>query len=93
MLRLIHRSLKVKVQPRARTAVTHASEPAMRIPLPDSRRSGKPCCNGVMNNGRCRMHGGKATGAPKGNRNDVEAWELLKAGAHIRGKVRLLQST
>jgi len=22
-----------------------------------------------MKNGRCRMHGGKSTGAPKGNRN------------------------
>ena len=26
----------------------------------------------AMKNGRCRMHGGKATGAPKGNRN---AWK------------------
>ena len=34
-----------------------------------SRRSGKPCQNGAVNNGRCRMHGGKATGAPKGNNN------------------------
>jgi hypothetical protein len=37
-----------------------------------SRRSGKPCRNGAMKNGRCRMHGGKSTGAPKGNRN---AWK------------------
>jgi hypothetical protein len=37
-----------------------------------SRRSGKPCQNAAMKNGRCRMHGGKATGAPKGNRN---AWK------------------
>lgn len=34
-----------------------------------SRRSGQPCKNGAMKNGRCRMHGGKSTGAPKGNRN------------------------
>lgn len=27
-------------------------------------RSGKPCRNGAMANGRCRMHGGKSTGAP-----------------------------
>lgn len=36
-------------------------------------RSGKPCKNGAMNNGRCRMHGGKSTGAPpekmKSNQN------------------------
>lgn len=27
-------------------------------------RSGKPCKNKAMPNGRCRMHGGKSTGAP-----------------------------
>ena len=36
-------------------------------------RSGKPCKNGAMSNGRCRMHGGKSTGAPpekmSGNQN------------------------
>lgn len=34
-----------------------------------SRRTGKPCRNGAMANGRCRMHGGKSAGAPKGERN------------------------
>ena len=37
-----------------------------------SRRSGKPCQNGQMKNGRCRFHGGKATGASKGNQNAVK---------------------
>lgn len=32
-------------------------------------RAGTPCKNGAMANGRCRMHGGKSTGAPKGNQN------------------------
>ena len=32
-------------------------------------RSGTPCKNNAMANGRCRMHGGKSTGAPKGNQN------------------------
>lgn len=32
-------------------------------------RAGKPCKNGAMENGRCRMHGGKSTGAPKKNQN------------------------
>lgn len=32
-------------------------------------RSGQTCRNRAMQNGRCRMHGGKATGAPTGNRN------------------------
>ena len=30
------------------------------------------CQSPAMANGRCRMHGGKSTGAPKGNRN---AWK------------------
>src|SRR5262245_7016680 len=39
-----------------------------------SRRTGKPCRNGAMKNGRCRMHGGKATGAPRaiGTRGSME---------------------
>jgi hypothetical protein len=35
-------------------------------------RSGSPCQSPAMPNGRCRMHGGKSSGAPKGNRN---AWK------------------
>ncbi|MEC5325221.1 MULTISPECIES: HGGxSTG domain-containing protein [unclassified Aurantimonas] len=34
-------------------------------------RAGTPCQSPAMVNGRCRMHGGKAPGAPKGNRNAV----------------------
>jgi hypothetical protein len=33
-----------------------------------ARTTGRPCRNGSMANGRCRMHGGQA-GAPKGNQN------------------------
>lgn len=32
-------------------------------------RSGSPCRSPAMANGRCRMHGGPSTGAPKGNKN------------------------
>ena len=32
-------------------------------------RSGNTCKNWAMPNGRCRMHGGKSTGPPKGNQN------------------------
>lgn len=32
-------------------------------------RSGGKCKNWAMNNGRCRMHGGKSTGPPKKNSN------------------------
>lgn len=39
-------------------------------------RSGGPCRNAAMANGRCRMHGGKSTGPPKKNKN------ALKTGEH-----------
>jgi uncharacterized protein YjcR len=32
-------------------------------------RSGNSCQAAAMPNGRCRMHGGKSQGAPKGNKN------------------------
>jgi hypothetical protein len=35
-------------------------------------RKGARCRSPAMRNGRCRMHGGKSTGAPKGNKN---AWK------------------
>ena len=35
-------------------------------------RSGKPCQSHAMPNGRCRMHGGLSTGAPKGNQNALK---------------------
>lgn len=38
-------------------------------------RSGVPCKNRPMTNGRCRMHGGKSTGPPKGNKNAVKTGE------------------
>lgn len=38
-------------------------------------RSGESCKNYAMANGRCRMHGGKSTGAPKQNKNAVKTGE------------------
>lgn len=35
-------------------------------------RKGSKCQSPSMDNGRCRMHGGKSTGAPKGNSNAVK---------------------
>ncbi|WP_084558936.1 MULTISPECIES: HGGxSTG domain-containing protein [unclassified Mesorhizobium] len=32
-------------------------------------RSANPCKSPAMPNGRCRLHGGKSPGAPKGNSN------------------------
>ncbi len=39
-------------------------------------RSGGTCKQPAMPNGRCRLHGGKSTGAPKGNQNATK-WGLL----------------
>jgi len=35
-------------------------------------RRGTACASPSMRNGRCRMHGGKSTGAPKGNQNALK---------------------
>lgn len=35
-------------------------------------RKGTACLGPAMPNGRCRMHGGKSTGAPKGNKNALK---------------------
>ncbi|WP_423787212.1 HGGxSTG domain-containing protein [Hyphomonas chukchiensis] len=42
-------------------------------------RRGTTCRSPAMKNGRCRMHGGASTGAPKGNQN---AWKHGKYSAH-----------
>lgn len=36
-----------------------------------TKRNGEPCQQHAMKNGRCRMHGGASTGAPKGNTNGL----------------------
>jgi len=36
------------------------------------KRTGLPCKGPAMANGRCRLHGGKSTGAPKGNKNALK---------------------
>jgi uncharacterized protein YjcR len=58
-------------------------------------RKGIPCEAYGMKNGRCAKHGGKSTGAPKGNQNGIrhgiyssaltldekELWEQIKVGS------------
>ena len=45
-----------------------------------SRRSGEPCRNPVMANGkgRCRMHGGTSTGRPPTHRKTTQAYLLQR---------------
>ena len=51
-------------QPHARQLAMHLS------PRCGARtRSGGACRSAAMRNGRCRMHGGSGSGAPKGNKN------------------------
>jgi uncharacterized protein YjcR len=65
-----------------------------------SRRTGQPCRQPAMANGRCRMHGGRSTGAPKGNRNafkhgrySVEAIANRREVAELLRAMRALAST
>ncbi len=49
---------------------------------------GSQCQSPAMPNGRCRMHGGKSPGAPKGNRN---AWKHGHYSAEAMGMRRLVR--
>ncbi|MDD4617105.1 MAG: HGGxSTG domain-containing protein [Alphaproteobacteria bacterium] len=52
-------------------------------------RQGKPCQSPAMPNGRCRMHGGMSTGAPKGNRN---AWKHGRYSAEAVAERKALRA-
>jgi glucans biosynthesis protein len=52
-------------------------------------RKGIPCQSPAMPNGRCRMHGGKSPGAPKGNRN---AWKHGRYSAETLQARRMLNA-
>lgn len=56
-------------------------------------RSGKPCKTPAMPNGRCRMHGGTSTGAPKGNRNAWKHGRYSKRNADLKALTRLCTAT
>jgi len=54
-----------------------------------SKRTGEPCRSAAMKNGRCRMHGGKSSGAPKGNPNALKHGNYTAAAqAALREKKR-----
>jgi len=55
-------------------------------------RSGKPCRNWAMPNGRCRMHGGKSTGPPLGSQNALKhGYYTQNAIAERRANRRLIR--
>jgi hypothetical protein len=55
-------------------------------------RSGLPCTDVSMPNGRCRVHGGLSLGAPKGNKNAYKhgryTQEAIEQKALIDGLLR-----
>lgn len=53
-------------------------------------RSGIPCKSPAMANGRCRMHGGKSTGPPKGNKNALKHGFYTKEAVEHRRYIRQL---
>src|SRR5271166_3197320 len=60
-------------------------------------RSGQPCQAPAMPNGRCRMHGGKSPGAPKGNRNALKhggrSAETIAMRREVNDLVRVARRT
>ena len=63
---------------------------ALRAKCGAKTRSGGRCANYGMKNGRCRMHGGKSTGAPKGNQNAFKHGLYGKASRNHNKVIRQL---
>jgi uncharacterized protein YjcR len=59
-------------------------------------RSGKQCQSPAMPNGRCRLHGGQSTGAPKGNKNALKhgrySAEAIARRREISGLLRAMKA-
>src|SRR5262249_38572017 len=68
----------------------------MHLPLhqaPRSKartRSASSCRSPAMHNGRCRLHGGKSTGPPKGNKNAFKHGRYTAQAITRRRDVRAL---
>lgn len=58
------------------------------------KRTGLPCRAPAMKNGRCRLHGGKSSGPPAGNKNALKHGEYtVEAIAERRYVKRLLRDS
>lgn len=69
----------------------HAKYPFLESPRCGAKtRSGRPCRAPAMANGKCRMHGGKSTGPPKGNKNALKHGFYTKDAIEKRRYVRQL---
>jgi len=69
----------------------HAVNPFADVPRCGaySRRTGNPCRQPAMSNGRCRLHGGKSTGAP-GNSNALKHGHYTQEAIEQRKYIRKL---
>jgi len=65
--------------------------PMHRAPRCEARtRSASSCRSPAMRNGRCRLHGGKSTGPPKGNKNAFKHGRYTAQAIARRREVRAL---
>jgi hypothetical protein len=76
--------LKTKELPHANAPLNGAASCGAKT------RSGEPCKNPAMTNGRCRMHGGKSTGPPKGSQNALKHGLYTQAAIEERRQIREL---
>ena len=51
-------------------------------------RKGKSCQSPAMTNGRCRMHGGKSTGPPRGTQNALKHGFYAREAIAERERIR-----
>jgi len=59
-----------------------------------ARTTGKPCRCPAMANGRCKLHGGKSPGAPRGTKNgNFRHGQRTQEAAERRREVRELLQT
>ena len=65
--------------------------PMHRSPRCGARtRNGSPCQSPVMPNGRCRLHGGMSSGAPKGNKNALKHGRYTAEAIARRREIAML---
>lgn len=58
-----------------------------------ARQTGKPCKGWAMTNGRCRLHGGKSTGAKKPHRHITHGLRTKEAIAERKAVKALLKAS
>lgn len=79
----------LQARPESRAPEPHSLATAPRCGA--RTRSGAPCRSpAIVGKARCRMHGGKGSGAPRGNRN---GWKHGWHSARVREIARYVRAT